>query len=156
MLGDATTRAISSQIKTVLTGNLSTGGTLKSLSEIGVAFQRDGTLAVDNTKLQKAIDTNFSEIAGLFATSAKVSDAQITFSGSSSKTASGTYAINVTQLATSTTSAQGTINGVAASGSGQSLTGAKGDASEGLSVKVAGGALGARVRLLLVRGLLRN
>ena len=38
----------------------------------------------------------------------------------------------------------GTINGVAATGSGQNLTGASGDASEGLKLKIIGGALGAR------------
>ncbi len=40
--------------------------------------------------------------------------------------------------------AQGTINGVNATGRGSNLIGAPGDASEGLSLKVAGGALGAR------------
>lgn len=38
----------------------------------------------------------------------------------------------------------GTINGVAATGNGQTLTGAIGDASEGLALRIAGGALGAR------------
>ena len=38
----------------------------------------------------------------------------------------------------------GTINGVAAIGSGQTLTGATGDASAGLAVQVDGGVLGAR------------
>jgi flagellar hook-associated protein 2 len=38
----------------------------------------------------------------------------------------------------------GTVNGKAATGVGQILTGAKGDASEGIQVQVAGGATGAR------------
>lgn len=38
----------------------------------------------------------------------------------------------------------GTINGAAASGNGQTLTGATGNASEGLALLIAGGALGAR------------
>lgn len=38
----------------------------------------------------------------------------------------------------------GTINGVAATGSGQYLTGATGDASQGLQIKINGGATGAR------------
>ncbi|MEQ1602939.1 MAG: flagellar filament capping protein FliD [Methylophilaceae bacterium] len=142
--GDATARSISSQIKNALTGTLSSGGAFNSLSQVGVAFQRDGTLAVDSTKLQSAIDKNFSDIAGLFANSAKFTDPQITFSASGSKTKSGTYAITVAQLGSGAINAQGTINGVTATGSGQSLTGATGDPSEGLAIKVAGGALGAR------------
>lgn len=43
------------------------GGSLKTLSDIGVAFQRDGTLAVDATKLQKSLDTNFSGVTALFS-----------------------------------------------------------------------------------------
>ncbi|MEO8600791.1 MAG: flagellar filament capping protein FliD, partial [bacterium] len=38
----------------------------------------------------------------------------------------------------------GTINGVAATGSGQTLNGAIGNASEGLSLKITGGSIGAR------------
>jgi len=46
----------------------------------------------------------------------------------------------------------GTINGVAATGAGQSLTGATGDASEGLNVKITGGALGNRGTVAYTQG----
>ncbi|HQO16382.1 MAG TPA: flagellar filament capping protein FliD, partial [Methylotenera sp.] len=64
----------------------------------------------------------------------------------------GTYAVNVTQLASETVSVSGTINGVAANGFGSKLVGAVGDASEGLSLKVSGGALGARGTVTFTRG----
>jgi flagellar hook-associated protein 2 len=47
----------------------------------------------------------------------------------------------------------GTINGVTASGSGQMLTGAAGDASAGLQVQISGGALGARGTVSFSQGL---
>lgn len=246
LLGDATTRSISTQIKSILTKTITSSGTINSLSQIGVAFQRDGTLAVDSTKLQSSIDNNFSELAGLFSATSKSTDSQITFGGNSSKTQMGNYAVTVNQLATqgsllgnalpnlnivqgvndqlnlnidgaaysvtltaanygsasalaaelqsrialagstatvtvnggalqisspnygasssvsitggtaatslfgaspaSTTGTDvaGTLNGVAATGQGQNLVGATGDASEGLILKIAGGALGAR------------
>ncbi len=53
---------------------------------------------------------------------------------------------------TSGSDALGTINGVAAIGNGQILTGAAGDASEGLGVRVLGGALGARGVVRLTQG----
>lgn len=88
--------------------------------------------------------SNFSDIATLFTTSAKATDPQITYLGSTNKTQSGTYAINVGQLGTGTVNATGTINGVAATSNGKNLVGAAGDSSEGLNVIVAGGATGAR------------
>lgn len=47
-------------------------------------------------------------------------------------------------VASAGTNVQGTINGVAATGSGQNLSGAVGDDTEGLKIKIIGGALGDR------------
>lgn len=144
LLGDATARSVINQIKTTMTKTISSGGTINSLSQIGVSFQRDGKLALDATKLASAVTSNFSDIATLFATSAKATDPLIAYSSSTSKTQAGTYAVTVSQLGTSLVNAAGTINGVAATGAGINLIGAAGDTSEGLSIKVNGGALGAR------------
>jgi flagellar hook-associated protein 2 len=249
LLGDATTRGIQTQMRNLLSNTVASGGTLTTLSQIGVAFKSDGTLALDSAKLGTAIDTNFDDIAALFDSAAKATDSLVSYSGSSSKTVAGTYGVNITQLATrgstqgsqaasltvqagvndqldltvdgkavsvtlaaatyasadalaaeiqskingatgssgsvlvtqsggvlSITSARygsasqaavsggngvatllgaspvttggvdvaGTINGVAATGGGQTLTGAVGDASEGLSLRILGGGLGAR------------
>lgn len=152
LLGDATARSVISKIKAVVTQTVDTGGTLTSLSDIGVSFQRDGKLALDSTKLTNAVTNHFSEIANLFATSAKSTDAQVSFVSNTSKTQAGTYAVTVTQLGTTTTDAVGTINGVAAVGSNFNLVGATGDASEGLSVKVSGGSLGSRGTVTFTKG----
>ncbi|MEI2637020.1 MAG: flagellar filament capping protein FliD [Methylotenera sp.] len=144
LLGDATARSVINQIKTVMTNTISSSGTINSLSQVGVSFQRDGKLALDATKLASAVTSNFSDIATLFATSAKATDPLISFSNSTSKTQAGTYAVTASQLGTSLINAAGTINGVAATGAGINLIGAVGDPSEGLSIKVNGGALGAR------------
>ncbi len=144
LTGDGTTRSIVSKIKSTLTGSINTGGALSSLSQIGVGFKADGTLSLDSTKLQDKIATNFEDIAKLFATSATASDAQISFVGNSSKTRAGVYAINISALGSDITDAAGTINGVAATGAGTTLKGGVGDASEGLIINIAGGALGNR------------
>lgn len=144
LLGDSTARTVINQIKSVMTKTIASGGTLTSLSQIGVGFQRDGQLALDSTKLTSAMSSNFSDFATLFTTSARATDPLITYSGSTSKTQAGTYSVIVSQLGSSSVNAVGTINGVAATGSGMNLIGAVGDASEGLNIKVAGGALGAR------------
>jgi len=233
----------------LLNTSVDTGGTLTTLSQIGVSFGSDGTLSLDSAKLNTAINTNFDGIAALFAKAGKTTDSLVSYSASTSKTQPGSYAVNISQLATrgatqgsqaasltvtagvnnqldltvdgkavsvtlaaatyasadalaaeiqskvngatgasgsvlvtqsggvlSITSARygsasqaavtggngmatllgaspvttagvdvaGTLNGAAASGNGQSLTGAVGNASEGLALLIAGGALGAR------------
>ena len=144
LLGDSTTRGIANRLKSMLTSSIGTGSSLNTLSQIGIAFQKDGTLALDSTKLQDKISTNFSDIAKLFATSASTTDPQVSFFSSSSKTKAGTYAINVTQLGTDSVNTIGTINGVSATGLGTNLLGATGNDSEGLNIKVLGTATGAR------------
>jgi len=108
LLGDSTLRNLTSSIRSTLssaiTGLQSTS--LTTLSQIGVSFQKDGSLAVDNAKLQTAINNNFNDIAGLFAAVGRGSDPDISFLSSGAKTKAGSYALNITQLAT-----QGTLQG---------------------------------------------
>ena len=152
LLGDATARSVLTQVKSVLTQAIGSGNTISSLSQVGVSFLNTGKLSLDETKLTKAMDSNFNDLSALFTTSAKTSDSLVTFSGSTSKTQSGTYAINVSQLGSATVDAVGTINGVAATGKNTALTGAIGNASEGLSVKISGGATGDRGTVTFTRG----
>lgn len=99
--GDATVRSLQSQIRSTLSSAL-TGltGSFTTLSQIGVSFQKDGILAVDAAKLQSAIDSNPNSIGALFAATGTPTDSLISFSASTTNTRPGTYAINVTQLAT--------------------------------------------------------
>nr|WP_267876117.1 flagellar filament capping protein FliD [Duganella margarita] len=108
LLGDSTLRNLQSSVRSTLSSTLAglQSTSLTNLSQIGVSFQKDGSLAVDNAKLQKAITSNFNDIAGLFAAVGRGTDPDITFSSSSGKTQAGNYAINITQLAT-----QGTLQG---------------------------------------------
>lgn len=140
LLGDATARSVISQVKAVMTKAIGSGGTITSLSQIGVGFQSTGQLSLDATKLTTALTSNFSDIAALFTTTGKSTDPQVNYAGSTSKTKAGTYAVNVTSLSPMA----GTINGVAATSIGNNLVGAVGDASEGLNINVSGGAVGPR------------
>lgn len=152
LLGDATARNVTAQLKSVISKTVDTGGTITSLTDIGVGFQRDGKLALDSTKLTDAVTNHFDDIAALFSTSARSSDAQVSYLGSTSKTQTGTYAITVSQLGSDNTNMVGMINGVAGTGLNQELIGASGDASEGLRIKVTGGSTGARGTVTFVKG----
>lgn len=98
--GDAAIRGIQTAIRNVLTAPVSGGAsTLTLLSQVGVSVQKDGTLSLDNTKLQAAMDSNYSQIAGVFASTGSVSDSLTQYASATSATKPGSYAVNVTTLA---------------------------------------------------------
>lgn len=110
--GDATARSIQTQLRAMLSSPIATGGTgFSVLSEIGVTVKA-GVMAVDDAKLKKSIDSNFSDIAGLFASVGKPSDSLITFKSAGEKTVPGAYAVNITQLAAKGNAAGSTLAGL--------------------------------------------
>lgn len=110
LLGDSSVRNIQNQVRSLLGASVSnTGGSLTNLTQIGITFQTDGSLALDSTKLQSAISSNFNDIAGLFASMGTTSDSLANFVGSTAATKPGAYAINLTALAS-----QGKATGSAA------------------------------------------
>lgn len=63
--GDAGARNILQQIKTTMTNAVTGNDTIRTLSDIGVTLQKDGTYSLDSVKLNKAATDNFSGIANL-------------------------------------------------------------------------------------------
>lgn len=107
--GDSSILSLQRQLRSMLTSNIDgLNGSYKLLSDIGVGFQLDGTLALDSSKLQNAINTNFKDIAGIFAAVGKSSDSLISYNSATDNTKPGSYAVTVTQLAT-----QGYLDGAA-------------------------------------------
>lgn len=99
--GDATVRTLQSQLRSMLSTPVAgTSGTVTTLADVGVTFQKDGTLALDQAKLDKAIASNFGDIAGLFTSVGKASDSLVSYSAATSATKAGSYAVNVNSLAT--------------------------------------------------------
>ncbi|WP_371873424.1 flagellar filament capping protein FliD [Massilia phyllostachyos] len=98
LVGDSTVRSVQTQLRGLL-GTAVGDGKLTTLSQVGITFQKDGSLAVDSSKLNKAMTENFSEISGLFAAVGKASDANIKFNNSTAKTQPGSYAVNITEMA---------------------------------------------------------
>ena len=153
LLGDSTARDISVKLKSMLSRPSTTASTYRTLSDIGVTTDATGALTLDATQLQKALSSNLADVTKLFTPSATATDSQVTFVGSGSGTVSGTYAVNVTQVGSSSQNAIGTINGVTALTSGATLIGASGDNSFGLKLSVTGTATGSRGTVTFSRGL---
>ena len=68
--GDASARSILTNIRAELGKAAGSAGGLKTLSDIGIAFQRDGTLKLEKPdKLKTALETNFNGVSSLFSSS---------------------------------------------------------------------------------------
>ncbi len=65
---DNTLRSIENQVRDVFnTPPTGLTGSYSYLSEVGVSIQRDGTLSLDATALEKAVNTDFAGLADMFA-----------------------------------------------------------------------------------------
>ncbi|CAL62019.1 putative flagellar hook-associated protein 2 FliD [Herminiimonas arsenicoxydans] len=100
LVGDATARTIQLGIQRMFsTQPEGLTGELKNLSQIGISFQKDGTLALDNAKLQTAVTKFPDDIGRLFATAAAPTDSLVKYASSTAATQAGKYEVLVTQLA---------------------------------------------------------
>lgn len=99
--GEASVRSMQAQIRGVLTTPIAGGATtLSRLSQVGVTMQKDGLLSVENGKLSAALESNFGDFAGLFAAAGKTTDSLVSYTGTSSSTVPGSYAVKVDTIAT--------------------------------------------------------
>jgi len=110
LFGDSTVRLARSGIRRIINETIdNVTSDYRALSDIGITTRTDGTLSLDNTRLNEALNDNFDDIGRLFASSGKATDADISFASAGVNTAEGGYSINISQLAT-----QGTFVGSAA------------------------------------------
>ena len=100
LLGDTTTRNVLSQIRREVGSAIDNNSVYNSLSSIGITTQRDGTLALDSTKLNAALEDDFETVSRLFYSNATPTDSNINFISSSTATQEGRFDVRITQLAT--------------------------------------------------------
>lgn len=67
LLGDSTVRSVQSQLRSALSGAVDNGGAFTVLSDVGVTLQLDGTLKVDDGKLNGAITNDLGALTQFFA-----------------------------------------------------------------------------------------
>ncbi len=128
--GDGVLRNIDAQVRRVFSQTV-TGldGPYRQLADIGITRSAsDGSLVLDNVKLEAAIEDNFDSIAGMFTAYGSTTDSLIQYQASTDVTRAGKYDINITRLAT-----QGNFAGSAAA----NLTVASG-VNDGLTLLIDG------------------
>ncbi len=105
--GDSSALLILSRLRSMAGGVTgSSTAAYTSLSQAGISFQSNGTLAVNETRLQEVLAGNPADLAALFANSAKSTDSLVSYVNSAAATREGVYSVVVNQLAS-----QGVYNG---------------------------------------------
>jgi flagellar hook-associated protein 2 len=64
--GEPTARGVISQIRTALSSSIASAGSLNTLGALGFKTDREGTVTVDEAKLDTALSANYSNVRTLF------------------------------------------------------------------------------------------
>ena len=102
LLGDFTTQSVVNQMRSIMNTSIGYGssGSVSSLADLGVTFNKDGTLSLNSTTLASAVANPASNISALFLALGKPTDSLVSYTASTANTQAGSYAVTVTQMAT--------------------------------------------------------
>ena len=99
LIGDSLVRSIKGRVQGILVQQVSgLDGKYRSLADLGIRTQSDGTLSIDSSKLTSALDEDPDAVARVFAASAVASDTLVKPAQPGTDVRPGTYALNVTAL----------------------------------------------------------
>jgi len=97
LVGSGAARSLRASITEVLF--TPQGGSVSSVSELGISVDRTGRLQVDRAKLDAALKSDPTGVMEFFSRTAASSSAQVVYSGASDATRSGTFEVVVTRAA---------------------------------------------------------
>ncbi|MGE5723139.1 MAG: flagellar filament capping protein FliD [Sphingomonadales bacterium] len=126
---------------------LSSQGSIRTLAEIGVATNRDGTLSLNRARLEDALAKDPAAVEGLFNPSQYSSDALVAINSPMGRVKPGTYTLTGLTPDAGSGNAAGTIDGLAATGMGAFLIAPSASAAVGLVVEVKGAVASATVTI---------
>jgi len=123
LTGDATARSLQNRLRSALSAPANGfDGPFSTLAEIGITTQADGTLDIDDSRLDTALEDNFDSIAGLFAQTGRVADAGLRFDRASGSTAPGRFDVDVSRLATQGAATVSGVDDFVVTGANNSFT----------------------------------
>lgn len=102
LIGDITLRTLYSQVRsTLFSAQSGITGSVRALADMGIlSNEKTGQLEVDEDQLSTAITSNISGVRALFASTGTTTDSLVKYVSNNSLSKAGTYAVNVTTLAT--------------------------------------------------------
>jgi len=155
LANDPSVRSFLSQVRSALSGSpagLSSTATFTSTADLGIKTNRDGSLTLDVTAFQAALDKDPDAAKRIFAFSGQSTNGVVSFFGGSAKTTTGPVAFNISSFTSGgAVSGTFTVGGTdyPLSGSNGTLTGTVGTPLEGLILSITGTGTGT---LTLSRG----
>ena len=107
LTGDFTVRLLQGQVRGLLSDAIETADGTATLSDLGIAFQKDGSLEFDSSKLSEIINDPSNDLFSVFSAAfdaadgvlGTASDSQVTIQSSTSEL-SGSYTLDISQIAT--------------------------------------------------------
>jgi len=134
--GDLSVREMKRQLSELPSKVLNSQGSIKSLAEIGVATNRDGTLTLSKSRLQSVLASNPNDVEALFNPVQYSSSPLVAITSPMGRAKPGTYTLTNLVPASGGTPASGEIDGIAASGIESFLVASASSAAVGLAVEV--------------------
>ena len=111
--GDVSLSIIQSQMAAMLSTTMgSSSNGFSNLTQIGLGFQKDGTIALNTTTLNNALSSNYQSVANLFVAAGSATDSLVNYASANSNPQAGSYGVNITQMATQGTAAGNTAAGL--------------------------------------------
>lgn len=117
---------------------LNSGGGPKTLAEIGVSTNRDGTLSLSTTALSSAIAADPDGVEAMFNPGQHSDNPLVKITSPMGRAKAGTYALSGITAQTSTSSAAGSIAGKPAVTTGGSLVASYASSASGLTIQPLG------------------
>jgi len=156
LTSDVVARSVINDLRSVLRGNpdgLPDSATFKSAADLGIKTNADGTLSLDTTIFQAALDKDPVAVKNVFAFSGSSTNGAVSFASGGSKTATGAVDFAITSGVGGALTGSLTVGGTTyadLSVTNGVLTGPAGTPLEGLKLNVTGPGTGA---LTLTRGI---
>jgi flagellar hook-associated protein 2 len=102
MVGDFALRSINAQIDAILRNSVEgLLGSTDSLAQLGISTNKSGALVLDSSKLDEVLSESPAQVAQVFAAIGIADDANISYSGASATAEVGSYAIDISAVASS-------------------------------------------------------
>lgn len=153
---DSSARSLIAQVRAALSGvpeGMPASSPFSSAADLGIKTNRDGSLSLDVTVFQAALDKDSAAARRVFAFTGDTTNGAVTVYGGGAKTTTGAVAFNITSFASGgAVSGTFTVDGTdyLLSGTNGTLSGAVGTPLEGLILSVTGTGTGS---LNLTRGI---
>lgn len=134
--GDSGIRQMQRELAKLTTTQLSSTGAYKTLSEIGVATNRDGTLRVDTLKLNAVLEADPASVENLFNPRQYSSHAAVSIVNKAGTVKPGTYTLTNLVAPVGSGDASGNVGAIAMIGTGNVLRAPTTSPAKGLIVQI--------------------